>query len=154
MAVWEMESTVYMHRSLRGSCSSALWIVAVSWSQRSLGRHPATLFWHSACQAMSAWTGPPSGPSGVFFVAKEVGTRGWHAGPGAAQPLEAVGSLCSCFTPRVWPCRGSGWQGHTQSASLGAPKPRRLRAYLLAPRDWLASQVEQEPMPELERVVS
>jgi hypothetical protein len=41
--------------------------------------------------------------------------------------------------PRVW--------------RLGAPEPRWLRACLLVLRPWLASQAEQEPRPELERVV-
>jgi hypothetical protein len=35
---------------------------------------------------------------------------------------------------------------------LGAPKPRWLRACLLAPMPWLVSQVGQEPRPELGRV--
>jgi hypothetical protein len=37
-------SMVYMRQSPGGSCSGALWTVAVSWSRRSLGRHPAALF--------------------------------------------------------------------------------------------------------------
>jgi hypothetical protein len=40
----ESESTVYMRRSLGGHCRDALWTLAVSWSRRSLGHRPATLF--------------------------------------------------------------------------------------------------------------
>jgi hypothetical protein len=47
------ESTVYMRWSLGRPCSDALWTVAVSWSQRSLGRRLTALFGHSVCQAMS-----------------------------------------------------------------------------------------------------
>ena len=41
---------------------------------------------------------PLGGPSGVFLVAKEVGS---HVGSGAAKPLEVEGNLSSCVTPRV-----------------------------------------------------
>jgi hypothetical protein len=44
MAVWGDESMVYIRWSLEGSCSGALWTMAVSWSQKSLGRRPAALF--------------------------------------------------------------------------------------------------------------
>ena len=44
MVVWGVEPMVYMRRSLGGSYSGALWTMAMSWSQRSLGHHPATLF--------------------------------------------------------------------------------------------------------------
>jgi hypothetical protein len=44
MAIWGDESMVYMHQSLGGSYSGALWTAAVSWSQRSLGRRPTALF--------------------------------------------------------------------------------------------------------------
>jgi hypothetical protein len=37
-------STVYMHQSPRRSYSSALCTMVVSWSQRILGHHLATLF--------------------------------------------------------------------------------------------------------------
>ena len=41
---------------------------------------------------------PLGGPSGVFLVAKEVGS---HVGSGAAKPLEVEGNLSSCVTPCV-----------------------------------------------------
>jgi hypothetical protein len=44
MVVWGNESMVYMRQSLGGPYSDAVWIVAVSWSQRSLGRRSAALF--------------------------------------------------------------------------------------------------------------
>jgi hypothetical protein len=37
---------------------------------------------------------PPGGPSRVFLVVKEVGSRGRHVGPEAPEPLEAEGKLC------------------------------------------------------------
>jgi hypothetical protein len=35
---------VNMHWSLEGPCSNAVWTVAVSWNQRSLGHRSAALF--------------------------------------------------------------------------------------------------------------
>ena len=47
------------------------------------------------CQDMSAWTGLPQVRHfGVFFVVKEVGSRGGRAGPEAPEPPEVVGSFC------------------------------------------------------------
>jgi hypothetical protein len=67
---------VYMHRSLGGSYSDALWTVAVSWSQRSLGRSPTALFLHYVSDCVGLNRPPPSGPSRVFLVVKEVGSKG------------------------------------------------------------------------------
>jgi len=44
MVVWGDESMVYMRWSLGGSCSGALWTMAVLWSRRSLRCCPAALF--------------------------------------------------------------------------------------------------------------
>jgi hypothetical protein len=51
---------------------------------------------------------PVGGPSGVFLVAKEVGSRGRHAGPEAPEPLEAEGKLCLLVShPGCDPVRGA-----------------------------------------------
>jgi hypothetical protein len=67
---------VYMRWSLGGPCSDALWTMAVSWSQRSFGRSPAALFLHYVSDGVGLDRPPPSGPSRVFLVVKEVGSKG------------------------------------------------------------------------------
>jgi hypothetical protein len=49
---------VYVRRSLGGACSGALWTVEMSCSRRSLDV-VRLLYFDTACQAMSAWTGLP-----------------------------------------------------------------------------------------------
>ena len=123
MAVWGEVSTVYMRWSLGGSCSGALWTMAVSWSRRSLGRHPATLFLHSACQAVSAWTGLPQVDlleSSWWWKRSALG-----ADMRDPSPWEAEGKLYLLVSrPGRDPIGGAVGRATPRERRLGAPEHR------------------------------
>ena len=75
MVVWGDEPMVYMCQSLGGSCSGALWTVAMSWSRRSSGRR-LTALTHRVSGSVGLDQPPLGAPSGDFLVAKEGGSRG------------------------------------------------------------------------------
>ena len=89
---------------------------------------------------------PQDVPSRVFFVVKEVGSRGRRVGPEAPEPLEAKGKLCilvSC--PVCDPVGGAVGRAMPREWREGAPEHWWLGACLLAPGPWLASLARQEP---------
>jgi hypothetical protein len=73
---------------------------------------------------------PPGGPSGVFLVAKEVGSRGYHAGP---EPGDSRKLVLLCHAPcvtllRKWPARPC--QGRS---ALEPPSPDGLGLVFVRP---------------------
>jgi hypothetical protein len=76
MVVWEVEPMVYMCQSLGGSCSGALWTGDVVEPKK-----PWVSFgWPVLTHRVSGYVGldrpPPVASSGVFLVARDVGSRG------------------------------------------------------------------------------